>query len=328
MNAIGGYFELELGSQEEYHLDAIRVNTGRNALEYILKVKGFEKIFLPYYTCRVLQQPLERLGISVEYYSIDQHFEPIFNFDLLALKDAFLYTNYFGLKGDMISRLSQCNSNIIIDNAQAFFAKPAKGTLSFNSARKFFGVPDGSYIYIDTHLDVSLDVDYSYNRFAHLLLRADKNAEEGYQSFVQNDERLDNYPLRKMSEITRKILSSIDYSLHIAIRRSNYVYLNEALCSINELSLPLTADAVPMAYPFLTRNGAKLRTALNKKRIYVAQYWGELCFTLPQSSIEYDYASNLLPIPLDQRLSKSQLDFIINTIYNEYQREIRNTSGY
>jgi hypothetical protein len=33
--SIGGYFELELSRGEEYHSDAIRLNTGRNAFEYI-----------------------------------------------------------------------------------------------------------------------------------------------------------------------------------------------------------------------------------------------------------------------------------------------------
>ena len=32
--SIGGYFELELPQGEEYHKNAIRLNTGRNAFEY------------------------------------------------------------------------------------------------------------------------------------------------------------------------------------------------------------------------------------------------------------------------------------------------------
>jgi hypothetical protein len=37
MNPIGGYFELELRKSDEYHKEAIRLNTGRNALKLILK---------------------------------------------------------------------------------------------------------------------------------------------------------------------------------------------------------------------------------------------------------------------------------------------------
>ena len=46
MNSIGGYFELELQRGKEYHEHAVKLNTGRNALKYILKVKEYEKIYL------------------------------------------------------------------------------------------------------------------------------------------------------------------------------------------------------------------------------------------------------------------------------------------
>ena len=57
MSAIGGYFELELNKQGEYHQDAIRLNTGRNALEYIILANNYKKIYIPYITCAVLLQP-------------------------------------------------------------------------------------------------------------------------------------------------------------------------------------------------------------------------------------------------------------------------------
>jgi len=43
MNAIGGYFELELPYGEEYHKNAIRLNTCRNAFEYILIAKSYKR---------------------------------------------------------------------------------------------------------------------------------------------------------------------------------------------------------------------------------------------------------------------------------------------
>ena len=46
MKTIGGYFELELKKNEEYHKDALSLNTGRNALEYILKTNGVKEMEL------------------------------------------------------------------------------------------------------------------------------------------------------------------------------------------------------------------------------------------------------------------------------------------
>lgn len=43
MKEIGGFFELELPQKEEYHSKAIRLNTGRNCLEYILKSNNYKK---------------------------------------------------------------------------------------------------------------------------------------------------------------------------------------------------------------------------------------------------------------------------------------------
>ena len=60
-NEIGGYFQLELNKDREYHDKAIALNTGRNALEYILRAKIFKKIYLPFYTCDVLLEPLKKL---------------------------------------------------------------------------------------------------------------------------------------------------------------------------------------------------------------------------------------------------------------------------
>ena len=48
MDAIGGYFSLELPQREEYHKHAIRLNTGRNCLEYILRAREYKKAYLPY----------------------------------------------------------------------------------------------------------------------------------------------------------------------------------------------------------------------------------------------------------------------------------------
>ena len=44
MKEIGGYFELELASKEEYHTSAIKLNSGRNAFKYILKAQNIKKI--------------------------------------------------------------------------------------------------------------------------------------------------------------------------------------------------------------------------------------------------------------------------------------------
>ena len=55
MRSIGGFFSLELphNTGGELYPKAIRLNSGRSCFEYILKARGYKKVWLPYYTCDV-----------------------------------------------------------------------------------------------------------------------------------------------------------------------------------------------------------------------------------------------------------------------------------
>lgn len=175
MDAIGGYFGLELRQGEYYHKEALCLNSARNCLEYILRARNYTKIYIPYYTCEVILEPITKLHIEFEFYSINQVIEPIKDYNLNS-NEAFLYTNYFGLKQDCVKRLAKLyNKQLIVDNAQAFYAEPLEGIDTFYSPRKFFGVADGGYLYIDKKLDIELKQDYSYERMSHLLKRIDIN---------------------------------------------------------------------------------------------------------------------------------------------------------
>ena len=138
MEPIGGYFSLELPRFEEYHKDAIRLNTGRNCLEYILSARGYKKVYIPYYTCDVVLEPFKKLGIPYENYHVNIHLEIQ---DEIALKtgEALLYTNYYGLKQRYTEKLAKQYGNcLIVDNTQAFYAKPIDGIDTFYTCRKFF----------------------------------------------------------------------------------------------------------------------------------------------------------------------------------------------
>jgi hypothetical protein len=319
MISTGGYFGLELAQGEEYHKKAIRLNTGRNALEYILRAKRYKKIYLPYFTCQVLIQPIKKLKLDVEFYSLDENLEPIFNYNKINKSSAFVYTNYFGLKDDVALYLKKKCPNLIIDNAHAFFSKPMSDIDTFYSARKFFGVSDGAYLYCSAKLNEILKRDLSAKRFKHLLLRHDESAENGYAHFIRNENLLDDNEILSMSFITQRVLQSINYKAIAAQRRENYLFLNAGLKHINKVKFKLGKGSVPLVFPFYSRN-ANLRNELTKNRIYTAAYWNPLIKPTSKENIEYDYSRNLIHLPVDQRLTKSQLSFIIKIVKNEHQR--------
>ena len=313
MNAIGGYFELELRNGKDYHIDALSLNTGRNALEYVIRANNYEKIYLPYYSCDVLLQPLKKLNIQYEFYLLDENFEARFNFDSLGKSDAFLYVNYFGLKGAYAKSLKSKCTNLIIDNAQAFFDLPIPDVDTIYSARKFFGVPDGAYLYCKSDAAIEIKETFSYQRFEQLLQRIDLCAEDGYKSFVASENALSNLPLGQMSKLTKRILQSVDYSHISFIRRLNYQYLHNALGRINRIQFDLNDVQVPMVYPFLS-DSQDLRQKLIDKRIYVAQYWPNVLEWCPKESVEYKFTTGLLSLPIDQRLQLKELDEIIRIV--------------
>lgn len=106
--AIGGYFQLELyGNKTFPYSNLIHLNTARNCLEYILRTRRYEKIYLPYFTCDVLLEPINKVNIDYQFYDIDDSLEPIFDYNKIGENEAFLITNYFGIKTQFIEDLSK-----------------------------------------------------------------------------------------------------------------------------------------------------------------------------------------------------------------------------
>lgn len=313
MDAIGGYFELELRKGEHFHKQAFRFNSARNCFEYILLARKYTKIYIPYYTCEVMLQPLQKYGIRYEFYSINDRLEPI-ELPKLHSNEALLYTNYYGLKQSYVEFLAGIYGNqLIVDNAQAFFAPRVDGIDTFYSPRKFFGVPDGGYLYMDAILQQNFVADKSYHRMQHLLLRIEEGAENGYSLFRKADESLDNQPIHKMSLLTEKIMQNVDYSYVSKRRKENYSFFRQMLSESNKLAIMEDNNFVPMIYPYLTED-VTLRKRLIQNKIFVATYWQNVFDWCSSGSFEYKLAENMLPLPIDQRYEQKDLVRILKVI--------------
>ena len=313
MRAIGGYFELELPVGKQLHREAIKLNTARNCFEYILLARNYSKVYIPYYTCDVLLQPLHKHGISYEFYHIDEYLEPIAT-PHLKKNEVFLYTNYYGLKQKCVERLVGIyGSKLIIDNAQAFYASRIEGVDTFYSPRKFVGVPDGGYLYTDCILDRNIVQDKSYDRMQHLLQRIDEGAEAAYALFKANSALLGNVPIRWMSVLTERLLEGVDYDRVKSRRVENFRYLHGALAESNRLSIDFLNDAVPMVYPYYTGDFT-LRSRLIKEKIFVATYWPNVLQWCSPADTEYALCNHILPLPIDQRYGEEDMERIIQLI--------------
>lgn len=320
MDAIGGYFELaEIEEGVFPHTDGILLNTGRNALEYILRaIGGIQRIYLPRLTCQAVLEPLRKLHIPWSFYPVNADLE--IADDLSPEEGEFIIANnYFGIKDTYIKQLAgKYGHHLIVDCAQALLADPIHGIKSFYSPRKFVGVADGGIAYLDDGCTTPVHIsgtDCSNSHNSHLYTRKRSGAEAGFKEFQENEIRLENQPILQMSDSTRVALNHIDYTSVAKTRKANFSYLHAHLSSINLLSASLDdGEGTPMVYPLLLHNGEKLRQILIDQRIFVARYWPDVLTRCPNDSIEAFFANNLVALPVDQRYGIKEMDLILHVI--------------
>ena len=313
MKEIGGYFELELRKGMEYHPNAIALNTGRNALELILITKKFKKVYIPYFTCDAILEPFDKHHISYEFYHINIDFEPEFDFSNIRENEVFLYTNYFGLKDRFINKIATLCTNLIIDSTQSFFSKPIIGVPTFYSCRKFFGVPDGAYLYLDGINETDFLNDYSETRFSHLLRRIEYGAEVGYIDFKKNEEALVAQPILRMSKLTKSLLTNIDYEFVKEKRIENFNFFHDKLSTQNELEIDIAETSTPFIYPFLLKQD-NIKQYLIDKKVFVPTYWVNVLKWVNNDDLEYKITTKLNCLPIDQRYSSNELTEIVKLI--------------
>jgi len=317
MKEYGGYLPLELSQSGELYQSSLRLNSGRNCLHLLLNTNDYKRIFLPHYICHSLVDTIKKTDVELVSYSINSSLEPIFDYEDLTDSDVFLFPNYFSLKSNFIVELAKIKANFIIDNAQSFFSKPQKGIDCFYSPRKFFGVSDGGYLVTKNKKSrVAYEVlskDYSSKRYSHLLGRHDNSAKIFFKDYTVNETKIEVLPQAKMSELTRKILSSIDYESIKKKRFENFKFLHNHFLTENELSsiIDLRTLDGPMTYPLLIANKG-LKEKLINKNIYIPTYWDYVDSSMDLSFESY-LKSNLICLPVDQRYSVDDMNIIINT---------------
>lgn len=312
MKEIGGFFELELIKGKEYHSNALRLNSGRNALWYFLETIKPQKIYVPRYICNAVLEPINKMKMEFEFYNIDEKFNPIIPTHFDDDKDYFLYVNYFGTNDHIVMNLSYSINNLIIDNSQAFYCMPIKNP-TFYSPRKFFGVPDGGYLYTSTTLSEELKRSVSYNISRHIIKKIDLGSDQAYDEYSKAEQKFSNQPIMLMSKLTQEILSSINYDEVKSIREQNFRFIHKSLKDLNELKINLKHLNGPMKYPLLIRQEG-IREVLINNKIYVSTYWQEVFERAENESFELDLAKYLLPLPIDQRYNIDDMKIIIKKI--------------
>lgn len=309
MKEIGGYIELDSYHLPMLHEDAVALNCGRNALAYLFKSKKIKKLKVPYFICNSIINVCEREGVEKSYYHIGMDFKPI---DLTLSNDEWLYlVNFYGqLSNDEIKRYVDKYKRVIVDQANGYFEDPLPGIDTFYTCRKWFGVADGALLYTDKLLDDEFPQDESFNRMHFLLGRYERTANEFYGEYNDNNKFFISEPIKKMSKLTWNLLHAIDYDRIKEIRLKNFEYLSGKLGNLNRLKL---SNATFM-YPLLVENGSEIRKRLQTNKIYIPTLWPAVFELTSTEDLENDMASNILPLPIDQRYCIDDMQYMVEAI--------------
>ena len=312
MKEIGAYFGMEELINQEFYSGLLALNSGSNALLYLLKARKIKKLHIPYYLCDSVSNLLQKYNYEFEYYHVDQEFQPIFDKELEP--DEYLYiVNLYGqFTEEKTLALKKHYGQLILDHSQAFFQKPLEGIDTIYSCRKYFGVPDGAYLATDAVLHEELEQDVSKDRMAHILGRFEGTASDFYADFRSSNDLLARAPLRTMSKLTHNLMGAIDAERTCRIRNENYAYLEKQLGADNPLNLTRPEGA--FAYPLLAEDGISVRNRLAEQKIYIPLLWPNVIEDCPEESIEYQYAANILPLPCDQRYGIEDMAYLVEMV--------------
>lgn len=102
MKEYGGYIELEKCKGEEYHPDAVALNCGRGAVEYLIWSKHIQKLYLPYYLCDSVVNVCRKNNIVTEFYNITKDFKVDFKKKLKCNEYIYIVNYYTQLEQEYL----------------------------------------------------------------------------------------------------------------------------------------------------------------------------------------------------------------------------------
>ena len=321
MKEWGGYLPIELPKRQEYFSDIkeenlLRLNCGRSTFYCAVKDAGVKKVYMPYLNCANSIDPILSAGAEVEYYYLNEDLTPK---DISPKgNEAVLWVNYYGNAGrEQIEKVYQQYPILLIDNCHAFYSKPLDGAYNCYSTRKFFGVADGAYL-IKTGLKEVPQMEDSLSAEEMLFLL--KTIEQGTNTFYQDnlihESRLADR-VAKMSKLTRRILSSIDYQEIQDIRYRNILRLHENLKDINQFQVNLQSKT-QLYYPLLVFQDS-LRQRLVSSQIYTPTWWRHVEEQSNHGPVETKLSKYMLMIPIDQRYTEQDMDELSEIIRSKLE---------
>jgi len=303
------------------------------ALLSVIRHGGKKEAWLPRYCCRSVLLPFQSLGFKLNFYSMGADLNSPSGLPAGLNGETFFFIHYFGKKnrpvlGYLEEMKKKCFFFVVEDCVQALLSSPGIHDFAVYSFRKFFPQPDGALLVSDYPLaeDVPGPADESFvsRRLIGKLIRRCSDSEIFLDYFARARAIIDNFSgPRQMSVLSRFLLDRTDAGDIAAKRKKNFSYLLESLklqaydgALIHPLFGALDPEETPLGLPVVVdpayRDG--LRDFLAARRIYCPVHWP---LTINDGALwkeESVLSRSLLTLPVDQRLEKPAMDFLIEKI--------------
>lgn len=316
---IGGFFEFELSKgNNEYHSDAIKLSTGRACISYILKKTRCQKVFLPFYCCDALFEPMIEVGVEFEFYALNENLE-LNEVMSLSEGELLIYCDFFGIKSNYAKQLySIYKEKLILDETHSFFKAGIIADFSFTSARKYFGVPDGAYLLSSDFIGECNFPRFNDISVKHLVDRLVGKQNVAFKEYQEYESSLDS-SIYAMSIVSELLLSHVDFEEVRKARNQNFQFYHEIFSSINQLDIGSTEDC--FCYPLLLNKSID-KAELHKEGFFVPSLWKDVLFRkeVEDFPLECMFSSEILPLPIDHRYSSEELSFLTKKIFELYDR--------
>ena len=294
--------------------------TGRYSLEILLKKNSQlldKHIYIPIFNCPSVHQVIKKYFKKVHFYDLDLNFNP--KLKKIKKNSLLLLVNYFGLQ------TIYNKSNFTIEDLSHCFLdkkKLDKKKFYFMSLRKLGIFNYGGWSNVNTKENIikkNIKLMEKYRKNKHDYLLSFKNDQKTELKLLEELKFQEKKITSKKIIIQKKQLSMItNKKLNIIkkIRKKNYNFLKKN-SKKSYFDIKFNKNNTPLFFflKFLNKTQRDgFRQKLKEKKIFCPILWkiNQKCLNkYPTSKM---LAEHLLPIPIDHRISKPELKYIINTI--------------
>ena len=192
------------------------------------------------------------------------------------------------------------------------------GSWSFNSLRKFFGVPDGSELNVPDEFCTKAIKKYESLKtntnleLRHLFFRKLGFVQQGYKYFIKSESQISSH-LKKQSFVSSLLSKFYVRNINFQFRREKFNLYNKYLNSYNLLALQdIISPHSPYAYPFLPNKKVE-KKIFWESNIYIPHIW-KLTPGYSDFPHAYQLSDGLLSLPLDERMTLADCSYIIDFV--------------